>query len=194
MMNPQIKRVVSFWFNRPPMEWIVAPEGLDAQLKSEFGDLVHKARCNELDDWAADAEGSLALVVLLDQFSKNLFRGSSDAFSADAKSYEIATMAIAREFDKQTTCTVIKASAFYMPMFAQENLISLIAARSLFENLKARCVSDEEHKWVDLGIGAAKRHMQQLERFGRYPTRNALLGRRNTEAEEEFLKEHRPSV
>ncbi|KAF2704079.1 DUF924-domain-containing protein [Pleomassaria siparia CBS 279.74] len=191
-MNPDVKRVVAFWFNRPPMEWIIAPKGLDEQLKSEFGDLVLKARRNELDNWATEAEASLALVALLDQFSRNIFRGSSDAFSADAKAWETATNAIARDFDKQVT--VIQASTFYMPLMHQESLISLIAARCLFEALKPRCVSDEEHKWTDMGIAASKRHLQQLERFGRYPTRNALLGRTNTEAEEEFLKEHVSSL
>lgn len=191
-MNPDVKRVVAFWFNRPPMEWIIAPEGLDAQVKSEFGDLVLKARRNELDDWAAQPESNLALVTLLDQFSRNIFRGSPDAFSADAKAWEIATKAIARDFDKQVT--VIQASTFYVPLMHQESLISLIAVRCLFEALKPRCVSDEEYKWVDIGITASTRHMQQLEQFGRYPTRNAILGRKNTEAEEEFLKEHAPSL
>jgi len=84
--------------------------------------------------------------------------------------------------------SVIQASAFYMPLMQHESLVSLIATRCLFEALKARCTNDEEHKWVDMGIAASKRHIQQLERFGRYPTRNAILGRENTEAEEEYLK------
>ncbi|KAF2874714.1 hypothetical protein BDV95DRAFT_297484 [Massariosphaeria phaeospora] len=191
-MNTDVKRVIAFWFNRPPLEWIIAPEGLDAQLKSEFGDLVLKARRNELEDWATEPDGSVALVAMLDQFSRNLFRGSSDAFTADKKAWETATSAIARDFDKQVT--VIQASALYMPLMNQESLISLIAARCLFEALKPRCVSEEEHKWVDMGIMASKRHIKQLEQFGRYPTRNALLGRQNTEAEEKFLKEHVSSL
>ena len=191
-MSPDVDRIVDFWFNRPPMEWIVAPEGLDAQLKSEFGDLVQKARSNKLDDWTAQPKASLALVALLDQFSRNIFRGSPDAFTSDAKARETATKAIAKDFDKEVT--VIQASAFYMPLMHQESLISLIAARSLFEALEARCMSDEEHKWVNLGIAASKRHIQQLEQFGRYPTRNALLGRKSTEAEEAFLKDHVSSL
>jgi uncharacterized protein (DUF924 family) len=187
-----IKRVVSFWFNRSPMEWIFAPKGLDAQLKAEFGDLVLQARRNELDEWAAKPEGSVALVALLDQFSRNLFRGSAEAFSADAKASDIATKAIAQDFDQKVT--VIQASALYMPLMQQENTVSLIAARCLFQALKPRCESDEEHKWVDMGIAASRRHLQQLERFGRYPTRNAILGRKNTEAEEQFLKEHSPTL
>jgi uncharacterized protein (DUF924 family) len=191
-MNPDVKRINAFWFNRNPMEWIIAPEGLDAQVKADFENLAMKARSNELEDWADDPEASLALVVLLDQFSRNLFRGSSDAFSADGKAIEIATKAIARDFDKQVT--VIQASAFYMPLMHQESLISLVAACCLFESLKLRCVSTEEHEWADIGIIASKRHKEQLERFGRYPTRNALLGRENTEDEDKFLKGHTPSL
>ncbi|KAH7408170.1 hypothetical protein DE146DRAFT_364026 [Phaeosphaeria sp. MPI-PUGE-AT-0046c] len=187
-----IKRVMSFWFNRPALEWIIAPKGLDAQMKAEFGDLVLQARRNELDEWAAEPEGSVALVSLLDQFSRNLFRGSVDAFSADSKASEIAIRAIARDFDQQVT--VIKASAFYMTLMQQENLITTVAARSLWQALKPRCDTEEEHKWVDMGLAASKRHVSQIERFGRFPTRNAILGRKNTEAEELFLQEHKQTL
>jgi uncharacterized protein (DUF924 family) len=187
-MHPDIDHVISFWFDRPPMEWIIAPEGLDAELKAQFSDLVAKARSSQLDDWAPSAEGSLALVVMLDRFSRNIYRDSADAWSADEKAWETATRAIAQGFDK--VVTVLQASAFYMPLMQKESLISVIAARGLFETLKSRCVSEEEHKWVGLGIMAAGGHMEQLLRFGRYPSRNKFLGRANTEAEEEFLEEH----
>ncbi|KAI1271029.1 DUF924-domain-containing protein [Xylaria sp. FL0933] len=190
--DPDVKRIIAFWFDRNPIEWIIAPKGLDEQLRSGFGDLVTRARQHELDDWNTEPESSLALVVLLDQFSRNIFRGSAEAFSADTKAWDIVTKSIARDFDKQVT--VIQASAFYMPLFQQETLISVIAARCLFEALKSRCVGTEEHEWVDMGIAAAKRHLQLLEKFGRYPTRNALLGRANTEAEEEFLRDYKPSL
>jgi uncharacterized protein (DUF924 family) len=161
-------------------------------VKADFEELAMKARRNELDDWAADPESNLALVVLLDQFSRNLFRGSSDAFSADGKAFKTVTKAIACDFDKQVT--VIQASAFYMALMHQESLISLIAVRGLFDALKLRCMSAEEHAWADVGIVASKRHLEQLERFGRYPTRNSILGRKNTEDEDEFLKGHVPSL
>ncbi|KAI1392439.1 uncharacterized protein F4822DRAFT_129542 [Hypoxylon trugodes] len=191
-MNPDVKRIMTFWFDRNPIEWIIAPEGLDTQLKFEFSHLVVKARQNELDDWASEPEGSLALVVLLDQFSRNIYRGTTEAFSGDAKAWEIATKAVTRDFDKQVT--VIQASAFYMSLMQQESLISVVAARCLFEALKSRCASAEEHKWVDMGIAASKRHAKQLDQFGRYPTRNALLGRNNTEEEDAYLKDHKPSL
>jgi uncharacterized protein (DUF924 family) len=152
-MNTEAAHVISFWFNRPPMEWIVAPSGLDAQMTSEFSALVLRARRNELDDWTTEPEASVALVVLLEQFPRNIFRGSADAFASDAKAYEIATKAIAQDFDKRIT--VFQASALYMPLMQQESIVSLIAARCLFEGLKIRCVSDEEHKWVEMGIAAS---------------------------------------
>lgn len=187
-----IKRVITFWFDRPPLEWIIAPKGLDEQMKAEFEGLVLQARRNELDEWGTQPEGSVALVSLLDQFSRNLFRGTPEAFSADTKACDVATMAIARGFDHQVT--VIQASALYMPLMQQESLISIIAARGLFQGLKPRCESVEEHKWVDMGIAASARHLQQLERFGRFPTRNVILGRANTEAEELYLQEHKPTL
>lgn len=191
-MGTEIQRVIEFWFNRPPLEWIICPQGLDSQIKSDFGDLVNRARHNELDDWATGPDGSLALVVLLDQFSRNIFRDMPAAFEGDMKAWDTATRAIARGFDKQVS--PIQATAFYMPLMHQESLISLIAASCLWEAVKARCKTDEEHEWVDMGIAAAPRHIQQIERFGRYPARNARLGRKNTEEEEEFLKENTSSL
>ncbi|KAK8043851.1 hypothetical protein PG994_012689 [Apiospora phragmitis] len=76
-VNPDVQRVLTFWFDRNPIEWIIAPEGLDDQIKTDFGDLVLQARRDELDDWiTASPESSVALVVLLDQFCRNLFRGN----------------------------------------------------------------------------------------------------------------------
>lgn len=186
-MNVEANRVVAFWFNRNPMEWIVAPEGLDEQIKSDYGNLIQQARRGELDSWVSDAESSVALVALLDQFSRNMFRGTPEAYSADDKALEIASKAIAQGFDRKVP--VIQAMGLYMPLMQHESLISIIAARSLFEALKGRCTSDEENMWVDMSIKASNGHMNQLERFGRYPTRNAVLGRKTTEAEQIYLRD-----
>ena len=170
------------------MQWIVAPAGLDAQLKTEFGSLVTQARDHELDSWAAEAEGSLALVVLLDQFFRNIYRGTPSAFAADDHAWHIATQAVGHGFDKQVS--VIQASAFYFPIMQRESFISVIAARGLWEGLRSRCEGEEESKWVGLGIMGVENHMEQLERFGRFPTRNELLGRESTEEERGYLDEH----
>jgi len=187
-MNPEIERVNAFWFNRSPLEWMRAPEGFDAECKTQFQDLVQKALAGDLDDWASTPEGSLALVVLLNQLPRNVFRGEAISLSGDAKAGDVATRAVASDFDKSVS--VIQASALYIAILHQENLISQVAARSLVESLRPRCVTAEEHDWVDKGAAAAKGHIELISRFGRYPSRNALLGRKNTEAEDAFLKEH----
>lgn len=188
-MDGEIQHVVNFWFNRNPIEWIVAPEGFDEQCRSNFDTLVKQARHNELDAWADSPEGSLALVILLDQLPRNLHRGTVDAFASDAEAHEIAARAIARDFDKLVT--VIQASAFYMALLQQESLTSVVAARALFEALQSRAASEEEQKWIEMGVAGAKGHAKQLVQFGRYPTRNAVLGRTSTKIEEEFLTGHK---
>ncbi|KAI0199414.1 hypothetical protein F4808DRAFT_461735 [Astrocystis sublimbata] len=174
-MNHDVKRIISFWFDRNPIEWIIAPAGLDEQLKSEFSDLVTQALKGSLDAWNAEPESSLALIVLLDQFPRNIFRGTAHVFSGNAKAFEAATKAVVRDFDKRVT--VIQASALYMTLMQRESLVSVIAARCLFEALQGRC-----------GV------LRSLEEFGRFPTRNAILGRENTEAEEAFLRQHKPTL
>jgi uncharacterized protein (DUF924 family) len=191
-INVDAERVLAFWFDRPPLEWIIAPSGLDSQIASSFHDLVLRARNNELDTWTTSPQSCLALLILLEQFPRNIYRGLASAFTSDAKAYLIATRAIAQDFDKQVS--VIQASAFYMPLMQQESLITLIAARCLFETLKGRCETQEEHEWVTIGVKAMGRHVQQLVRFGRYPTRNRLLGRESTVEEEEFLESYAPSL
>lgn len=190
--NPDVQRILTFWFDRNPIEWIIAPEGLDGQIKKDFGELVHKARQNELSDWAFSPESSVALVVLLDQFSRNVFRGTREAFGGDAKAWDTATKAIALDFHKGVT--VIQASSLGMALLSSESLISVVAARYLWTELKSRCANKQDHDWVDMGIKGTNRHLEQLVQFGRYPTRNKILGRENTEAEDKFLKHYDPTL
>ncbi|KAI9897997.1 hypothetical protein N3K66_006357 [Trichothecium roseum] len=159
-MNIDAKRIIDFWYNRPPLQWIVAPDGLGHTIKSEFGHLVVKAQNRELQSWAEDPEASLALIALLYQFPRNLHRGTPEAFGTDDQAWEAAQNAVARDFDKQVT--VIQASAYYIALMHKENLMSMIAARCLFEALKPRCTTEEERKWVDMGVTATARHMDQL--------------------------------
>lgn len=103
MANPDIARIHDFWYSRPPVEWFMPPEGFDSQCKEQFADLVVEARAGKLDHWLANQDGTLAILVLLDQFSRNIYRGTPDAFSADPKALEIATHAIAKGWDKNAT-------------------------------------------------------------------------------------------
>lgn len=116
---------------------------------------------------------------------------SPEAFAGDDQAWDVATRALAQDFDKGIG--VIQASTYCMTLLNRESLISVLAARCLWDN-KTPCSTQQEHEWVDMGMAGTKRHLMQMERFGRYPTRNKVLGRESTDAEEEFMKEHKPSL
>jgi uncharacterized protein (DUF924 family) len=103
MASSDIARIHDFWFTRSPQEWFMPPEGFDNLCESEFGHLVQDARAGKLDHWTDEPQGTLAILVLLDQFSRNIYRGTPDAFSADPKALQIATHAIAKGWDKDAT-------------------------------------------------------------------------------------------
>jgi hypothetical protein len=106
-MNPtdtaEIQKVHDFWYGRSPKEWFMPPDGFDEHCKEKFGHLVRDARSGKLDHWTSEPDGTLALLILLDQFSRNVFRDTPDAFSADPKALEIATRAIAKGWDQKAT-------------------------------------------------------------------------------------------
>ena len=165
------------------------PDGFDQVCEKEFGDLVQKARTTELDDWASEPNSTLALLVLLDQFPRNIYRGTPDAFSSDPKALDLATRSLAKGFDKQVS--VYQTLTFYLPLMHNENLLSVIACMSFYENLIHRCPEgSDEHKFLQNGMQAGVSHRDTIMKFGRYPGRNKALGRESTKEEEEFLKEN----
>jgi len=187
--NSDVQRILSFWYDRSPVEWFRPPQGFDGECKSKFADLVVQAKANRLDDWAEEPESSVALLILLDQFTRNIFRGTPDAFGSDAKAAAIATEAVAKGFDKQVG--IYKAIQFYLPLMHQESLLAQVACLSLLENLQTRAQNDaEESDFLKKSIGASRMHLQLISRFGRYPSRNSILGRENTEDESRFLEEN----
>ncbi|EHK96964.1 hypothetical protein GLAREA_07855 [Glarea lozoyensis ATCC 20868] len=205
--NPDIKSIIFFWFQRDPLEWIIPPPGLDAELKTRFEHLVLKARKGELDHWTETPAGCLALVVLLDQFSRNLFRDRPEAFGGDVRARGIVRGVVGQGWDGEVG--VVQASAFFVCAVQQEGVYDVGVGREGFARLVERCrvVEDGkaggesdagkrevERKWVEMGFKAAEKHLQLLERFGRYPTRNKILGRADTEEERRFLDEYKPSL
>ena len=103
--NPDISRIHDFWYNRPMKDWFMTPEGLDSECEQQFSELIQDARSSKLDDWQTTSDGSLALIILLDQFPRNVFRGTPDAFSSDPKALDIATHSIAKGWDRNVTIT-----------------------------------------------------------------------------------------
>lgn len=165
----------SFWFEEiDPDQWRTKDPDFDALLIRRFSDLHAAAVRCELYRWRAAPRGRVAEVVVLDQFSRNMFRGSPRSFAADALALGLAQEAVAGGYDLELSER--ERIQLYMPYMHSESLLIHEEAVKLFEALGDEQTLDYE--W---------RHKRIIERFGRYPHRNAVLGRESTEEELEFL-------
>ena len=132
----------------------------------------------------------MALLILLDQFPRNVFRNTPDAFSSDSKAFDVATQALAVERDKGTDLK--QMMTLYLPLMHSESLIAQVACRALIETLVAGIPEDNEdaEMYKTGGLMASKGHLDVIRKFGRFPSRNKILGRESTPEEEAFLKEN----
>ncbi|KAK3168515.1 hypothetical protein OEA41_004963 [Lepraria neglecta] len=190
-MDLSIDRIISFWFDPcyQVKRWFEKSDDLDNQIRVDFGDLVSQARTPALDSWTQNPRGTLAMLVLLDQFTRNIFRGSAEAFDGDAKAMDISVKAISKGFDREVE--PMQQALFYLPLMHNESLLSQIATVSFYENYAQRCQSDSPAKsFATDSVGFAKNHRDVIAMFGRFPGRNKALGRTSTAEEVQYLKEH----
>lgn len=166
--------VLSFWREAGPDRWYKKDETFDAQIRERFLNTYRAAAAGSLRTWADTAEGALALVIVLDQFPRNLFRGSAEAYATDPLARRIADAAIAKGFDKAIAGD--ERQFFYMPLMHSESLAD-----------QERCVALIRAAKLDSNISYAEQHADIIRRFGRFPHRNAILGRATTAAEQAFL-------
>lgn len=170
-------KIIDFWFTElEPKQWWQKDDGLDAQIKTRFGKLHHQASVNELFDWRESAIGSLAEIIVLDQFSRNIYREKPAAFACDALALALAQTAIAKGFDKELTDE--QRVFLYMPYMHSESKLIHKEAVQLFKALGIQNNLDFEYQ-----------HKAIIDRFNRYPHRNKILGRESTKEELEFLKQ-----
>jgi uncharacterized protein (DUF924 family) len=190
-----IKEINDFWF--PPntnllSRWFTTNPALDANIKSTFEPLIVSAAQtpSPLDNWTATPNGTLALLLLLDQFPRNAYRNSPRAYASDAKAASVAVTAIAAGQDREVS--LLKQPFFYMPLMHDESLLGQVAALGLFEALVTRCEEGSlEREYAGKGLESTRRHLRVIERFGRFPSRNGVLGRESRGEEKSFLEEHR---
>jgi len=166
--------VLAFWFEAGPKQWFTKSDVFDAEIRDRFLPTYEAAVAGRLASWEATAEGALALVIVLDQFSRNMFRGSPRTYTADPLARAVADRAIARGFDKQLGLP--QRNFFYLPFMHSENL----ADQQRCVELCRAAGSDETLKFAEL-------HADIIRRFGRFPHRNAILGRATTAEEQAFL-------
>ena len=168
--------VIGFWRQAGPEKWFKKVAAFDEAIRLKFEPTHHRAARGEYDGWAETAEGALALLILLDQFPRNLFRAEAHQFATDPKARKIARAAIERGFDREVE--PILRNFFYLPFEHSEDpadqdyAVALCAESGVADDLK----------WAVL-------HRDIIARFGRFPHRNACLGRETTPEEQEFLDE-----
>jgi uncharacterized protein (DUF924 family) len=186
--------VLAFWFGeldasgRAPMarqkRWWMKDAAFDAEIASRFGSLHAEVARGEHDAWAATPRGRLALIVVLDQFSRNLCRGTPGSFACDARACELAREGIARGDDQKLAES--ERTILYMPLMHSEDLALQEQCVALFEALSA-VLPEAERPAVAQSVKAARQHRDIIARFGRFPHRNTILGRQSSEAELTFL-------
>ena len=167
--------VIRFWFEEtPPKAWWADNPSFDRQLESHFGDLLRRAAAAELSDWRVDAKGRLAEIIVLDQFSRNIYRGTPRSFAQDGMALALAQEAVAA--GALAALEPIKRAFLLLPYMHSESRAIHAQAEALYREFAPPENTDFE-----------LRHKAIIDRFGRYPHRNAILGRPSTAEEMEFL-------
>lgn len=183
------RAVLDFWFLPPDHaghgvyrpEWFRKDDAFDAAIRERFGAAVEAALAES--PGAGSDETLLARVLLLDQFTRNIFRGTPRAFAGDAQALQIAETLVAAGRDKNLTPW--QRWFAYLPFEHGESLLQQERSLALFSAL----AREMQHEAFDSACDYALRHREVIERFGRFPHRNAILGRESTPAEIEFLKQ-----
>ncbi|WP_324702712.1 DUF924 family protein [Lyngbya sp. CCY1209] len=188
LIMSEFERILNFWFGEPTDQnyskprkvWFQKKPKFDAEMRSQFLPDYDRAARGELNHWREQPDSCLALILLLDQFPRNLFRGTPKAFATDDRALETAKYAIARGFDR--SMIPVQRWFFYLPLEHSENLKDQYRALGLFRQLSGNPESASS-------IDYARRHFEVIKRFGRFPHRNEILGRSHTPEEREFLKQ-----
>tara|TARA_B100001123_G_scaffold308725_1_gene345023 strand:- start:304 stop:864 length:561 start_codon:yes stop_codon:yes gene_type:complete len=181
-MNERAKAILDFWFNKSTIkDWFTKNDAYDKKIKQLFFEDLQKAINNEYDDWQDSPEECLALIILLDQFSRNLFRNSPKAYAQDYKTRLIVNEAIDRGYLEELNQQ--KIHFLLLPLIHSEDISDHVFGHNLVDTyLKSYELYDRLKKsWND--------HTVAIKRFSRYPHRNAVLKRKSTKDEEAFLKE-----
>jgi uncharacterized protein (DUF924 family) len=178
-MDPRARAVLDVWFSQDVIAkelWFKSDPGFDRVLAARFAADYEKAAAGAYDAWQDEAESALALLITLDQFPRNLFRGTPRAFESDTKAQGMATAAVARGFDQAVPPQ--RRLFFYLPFEHAEDLALQQRSVDLITPL-ATVLPGVDHY--------AQRHMELIRAFGRFPHRNEILGRESTAAERAYL-------
>ena len=192
MTNPNLphraREVLNFWFGAPGSSefgtdrqvWFIQSDAFDALIKGQFLTDYERAANGDYDHWGESAEGALALIILLDQFPRNLFRDDPRAFATDDKALTFAQKIVNRRED--VTLNIQQRFFVYLPFEHAEDLAAQNQCLELTAAMPQGKTENSPYYW-------AKQHHEVINRFGRFPHRNAVLGRESTAEEEAYLSD-----
>lgn len=187
----KVKEILNFWFgedSEDPFQnqsrWWKKDPDFDREIRERFGADLKKAVDGEFNSWMETAEGGLALIILLDQFSRNMFRGKPESFMQDNQALEIVQYLIEQGLDQELS--PVQRWFLYMPMMHSEDPEIHKKSLTLYKTLW-QSGPPKLKKALKSAFNYAEKHAAIVFRFGRYPHRNAILGRKSTPEEEEFL-------
>jgi len=196
----RIDTILSFWFRKPELSapqidhrmdiWFGADPVLDLEIEKEFADDVDAACEGKLDHWAAEPEGRLALIIMIDQFRRNIHRNTAEAFSKDRLALKLCVEGAIEKKDKGLT--PIQKVFFYMPLQHAESRKVQAKSVTLYNRL-AESVSPTYRETFQTVAQFAELHKDIIDQFGRFPHRNTILNRENTAEENEYLATDGPN-
>ena len=191
-MDPE--QILQFWFADSTADadkakeryafWFKATPEIDAAIRTQFADLVSQAQAGGLESWQAAPRSWLALIILLDQFPRNLYRGTAAAFASDPSAQHVAQRGFGLSF--LSTLSVIEQAFCLMPLQHAEHLSLQEEALRRGEELLAQALPEWQEQLEEFQ-GSARKHFVIIQRFGRFPHRNVILGRESTPEEQKFL-------
>lgn len=195
-MSERVDAILHYWFGRveetvlPSSNrnriWFSGSAEVDNEIREKFGADLDKAILGEYEHWDERPRSSLALILLLDQFSRNIHRGTPMAFTQDQKALDVCVRGIERQFDHEIS--LIERAFYYMPFMHSENRDMQTTSVRAFKMLVDLSFPESRPTFESFHEFAVK-HYELIEKFGRYPHRNHILGRESTEEEREYLQQ-----
>lgn len=200
--DPRIADVLSYWLGSAHPDnagalacknlWFIKSDATDDQIRERFGALVEDALASQLDGWAGTALGRLALIVLLDQFTRNLFRGTARSFAGDPQALQLALDGIALGHDRHADLPAVARIFCYLPLEHAEDLAlqdRSVAAFQALADQAGDAGGEGVREFLAGTLDYAHRHRDVIVRYGRFPHRNAILGRTSTAEELQYLSQ-----
>ena len=196
-INENIHSIIEYWFGDDAVDvvegrdslWFGGGDEIDEQIINRFSTLVHSAAQQQLDEWLSTAKGSLALILLLDQFTRNIYRSSAEAFASDYLARAICYQGLAQDFDQQLSSS--ERVFYYLPLEHSESITDQELSVQLYKKLASEVdtkYGGRHKKMFAFYIEYAELHHEIIDVYQRFPHRNALLGRESTQRELDYLK------